>query len=81
MNSQRKSGAFLAYFNIILKNLVIFLYTPFLLRYLGQSEYGLYQMTNSVITSLSLLSMGFSGAYIRFYTRSRIAKDEEGIKK
>ena len=80
MNSQRKSGAFLAYFNIILKNLVIFLYTPFLLRYLGQSEYGLYQMTNSVITSLSLLSMGFSGAYIRFYTRSRIAKDEEGIK-
>lgn len=80
MTSQRKTGALLAYLNIIMKNLVIFIYTPFLLTYLGQAEYGLYQMTNSVIISLSLLSMGFSGAYVRFYTRYKVNNDRDSIK-
>ncbi|MEG0292984.1 lipopolysaccharide biosynthesis protein [Enterococcus sp.] len=80
MNKERRNGAFLAYLNIILKNLVILVYTPFLLKYLGQAEYGLYQMANSVIMSLGLLSMGFSSAYVRFYIRYKTAEDEKGIK-
>lgn len=79
--SQRKIGVILSYVNIILKNVIVFLYTPFLLKYLGQAEYGLYQMTNSVIMSLSILSMGFSSAYVRFYMRFKTKKDYEGIKK
>ena len=57
-SSERKFAVVLSYTNIILKNLIVFLYTPFLLKYLGQSEYGIYQMTNSVIMGLSVLSMG-----------------------
>lgn len=71
----------MSYVNIILKNMIVFLYTPFLLKYLGQAEYGLYQMTNSVIMSLSILSMGFSSAYVRFYMRFKTKKDIDGIKK
>lgn len=79
--NQRKIGVVLSYVNILLKNLTVFIYTPFLLKYLGQAEYGLYQMTNSVIMSLSILSMGFSSAYVRFYMRFKTEKDYEGIKK
>ncbi|HFX3824563.1 TPA: lipopolysaccharide biosynthesis protein [Enterococcus faecium] len=67
MISQRKYGAILSYLNIVLKNITNFIYTPILLRLVGQGDYGLFQMTNSVATSLTLLSMGFSSAYIKFY--------------
>lgn len=81
MHSQRKSGAILSYINIVMKNLITFMYTPFLLKYIGQGDYGLFQMTNSVITSLSLLSMGFSSAYVRFYIKLKTEKDYNNIKK
>ncbi|MFC6201189.1 lipopolysaccharide biosynthesis protein [Lactiplantibacillus nangangensis] len=78
---QRKFGAALSYINIIAKNLVNFLYTPFLLRFVGQSSYGLFQMTNSVMLSLSLLSMGFSSAYVKFYMSYKVKNDMKSIKK
>lgn len=65
--TQRRIGILLSYINLVAKNLVTFIYTPILLRFLGQSEYGLYQMANSVITSLLLLNLGLGSAYIRFY--------------
>ena len=39
--SQRKSGAILSYISIIINTLIQLLYTPLLIRMLGQSEYGL----------------------------------------
>jgi len=79
--SQGKTGAVLSYLNIIFKNIVTFMYTPFLLRYVGQADYGLFQMTNSVIMSLSLLSMGFSSAYVRFYMMYKVHNYNSKIKK
>lgn len=81
MGNQRRIGAVLSYINIIAKNLVTFLYTPFLLRLVGQADYGLFQMTNSVMLSLSLLSMGFSSAYVKFYISYKVNEDYEQIKK
>lgn len=81
MIKQRKIGALLSYFNIIAKNVVNFMYTPFLLTYIGQSDYGLFQMTNSVIMGLSLLSMGFSSAYVKFYMGYKVKNQKEEIKK
>ncbi|MFG6672830.1 lipopolysaccharide biosynthesis protein [Leuconostoc lactis] len=65
--NQRKSGAILAYINIFLKNSINLIYTPFLLRFLGHAEFGLYQLTIQVVSTLSILALGFSGAYVRFY--------------
>ena len=39
--NERKSGALLSYLSIIISTLVQLLYTPLLIRMLGQSEYGL----------------------------------------
>lgn len=77
MVSQRKTGAILGYANIIVKNLVNLVYTPMLLAFVGQADYGVYQTSNSFVFSLTLLTFGFSEAYIRFYTQER-AKGSEG---
>jgi O-antigen/teichoic acid export membrane protein len=81
MRSQRKMGAVLSYINIISRNLVTFFYTPFLLSHVGQSQYGLFQMTNSVISSLSILSLGLSGAYVKFYVSYKVRNKQRDIDK
>ena len=40
---QRKAGVILSYAGELVKILVSLVYTPIMLRLLGQSEYGLYQ--------------------------------------
>lgn len=69
MANQRKAGAVLGYANVIAKNFVNLMYVPLLLHFVGQGDYGVFQMTNSVVFALTLLSAGFSGAYVRFYMR------------
>lgn len=76
MPSQRRAGVVLGYANIIIKNLVNLVYTPMLLSFVGQADYGVYQTSNSFVFSLSLLSFGFSQAYVRFYTQKRAHGEE-----
>lgn len=52
-----------------------------MLRLLGQSEYGLYQLVYSVVSYLSLLSLGFGSSYLRFYSRYKAQNDEDGVAK
>lgn len=54
-------------------------YTPIMLRLLGQSEYGLYQLVYSVVSYLGLLSFGFASSYLRFYSRFRAQDDDNGV--
>ncbi|NEG89720.1 lipopolysaccharide biosynthesis protein [Bifidobacterium aerophilum] len=81
MVSQRRAGAILGYLNVLAKNLVNLLYVPLLLHFLGQGDYGVFQMTNSVVFALALLSAGFYGSYVRFYMRERTHGDEQGIRR
>lgn len=77
MTSQRKAGVILGYANIVVKNLVNLVYTPMLLAFVGQADYGVFQTSNSLVFSLSLLTFGFSEAYVRFYTQKK-ARGAEG---
>ena len=79
--NQRKAGVILSYASEIVKILVNLVYTPIMLRLLGQSEYGLYQLIYSVVSYLSLLSLGFGSSYLRFYSRYKAQKDEDGVAK
>lgn len=80
MPNQRRAGVVLGYANIIVKNLVNLVYTPMLLSFVGQADYGVYQTSNSFVFSLSLLSFGFSQAYVRFYTQKRAhGEDVRGL--
>ena len=62
--NQRRWGALLSYVNIILTVAVGLLYTPLMLRLLGQSEYGLYSLIGSVIGYLSVLDMGLGNTLV-----------------
>lgn len=78
-SDQLKLGAILSYVSTGLNMAVQLLYTPLMIRLLGQSEYGLYTLVGSVVSYLSLFSLGFTGAYLRFYAQRKIKNDEQGI--
>ena len=76
--SQRKAGTILSYIYFIVSNGISLIYTPYMLRMMGQGEYGLYGTANSFVSYLSVLSFGIGGAYIRFNAKYRAANDLEG---
>lgn len=78
-NNQLKAGVLLTYAGMIISNLISILYTPVMLRFLGQQEYGIYQLAYSVVSYLGLLSFGFGSSYLRFYSRYRKEGDEKAI--
>lgn len=69
--NQLKAGAALNYSVIVLNILVGLLYTPFLLRMLGQSDYGIYSLVASVISYLTVLDLGFGNAIVRYTAKFR----------
>lgn len=76
-NKQRKLGVVLGYVNFAVKMATQLLYVPIMLKILGQSEYGVYQLVASIIAYLSLLNFGFGGAYLRFYAKCKNDSEEE----
>lgn len=80
-SNQRKYGAILSYASIITSTLIQLLYTPFLIRMLGQSEYGLYSLANSIIGYLTILDLGFGNAIIVYTAKFRAANNKESEKK
>lgn len=70
--NQLKAGVVLNYVIIVLNTFVGLAYTPYMLRCLGQSEYGLYSLVSSVIAYLTLLDFGFGNAIIRYTAKFRV---------
>lgn len=77
--NQLKAGAVLSYISMGLGYLVSIIYTPIMLRLLGQSEYGLYNLVASVVAYLGVLNFGFGSAYMRYYSRYKVQEDKEKI--
>ena len=69
--NQLKAGAILSYVSIGLNNIVGLIYTPFMLRMLGQNEYGLYSLVASVVAYLTVLDLGFANAIVRYTAKFR----------
>ena len=71
MVNQRRVGAVLSYVYIAVNMLVMLVYQPIVLRILGSSEYGLYQLTASVINYLTVMDLGFGNGIVVFSTKYR----------
>lgn len=69
--NQLKAGAALSYVILGLSNLVGLLYTPYMLRMMGQSEFGLYSLVGSVVAYLTILDLGFGNAIVRYTAKFR----------
>lgn len=75
--NQLRAGAALSYINLALSSFIPFFYTPVMLQLLGDSEYGLYSLSSSVISYLSLLSFGFGSTIVRYMTMYRTSNEKE----
>lgn len=69
--NQLKAGAALNYAIILLNTIVGLLYTPYMLRMMGKSEYGLYSLVASVISYLTILDLGLGNAVVRYTAKFR----------
>lgn len=69
--NELKAGAILSYVGIAVNNIVGLVYTPYILRMLGQTEYGLYSLVASIIAYLTILDLGFGNAIIRYTSKLR----------
>lgn len=79
MNSQqnRKIGSVINMINMIVSLLLGLIYTPILIKYLGDSEYGIYTLAISLIAYLSILDLGFGNALVRYTARVRAKGEDE----
>lgn len=64
--NQLKVGAALSYVSLGIGNVISILYTPIMLRLLGQSEYGLYNLSNSIIGYLGVIDFVIGNAVVRY---------------
>ena len=69
MKNQLKVGVILSYISTAITIVIQLIYMPVMIRLLGKSEYGLYSLVSSVVSYLSLFSLGFTGAYLRFFAK------------
>lgn len=76
--NQLKTGAILSYVILILGSVISIVYTPVMLRLLGQTQYGLYSLSSSFIGYLGVLDFGFGNAIVRYNSKYRALGDKEG---
>ena len=80
-SNQRRAGIVLQYAQMGLGIIIQLLYTPIMLKILGSTEYGIYNVSSSTIAYLSLLSLGFGSSYIRYHSIYKSKNDDNGIRK
>ena len=76
--NQRKAGALLSYVYLALTLVVGLVYTPFCLSIVGESEYGVFAVATSVVGFLTILDFGFNQTMIRYVSRNKALRDEDG---
>ena len=79
--SQLRIGAVMSYLNMALGTLIPMFYTPVMLELLGQSEYGLFKLSSTVTSYLSLISFGIGSAVVRYLVKYKTEGDREGEQK
>ncbi|UXR33070.1 oligosaccharide flippase family protein [Staphylococcus simulans] len=70
--NQRRAGAILSYISIFGNILVAILYTPFFIRTLGTSEYGLYNLVLSFLVYLNIMDLAFGNTIAKYLSQNRV---------
>ncbi|MEY8481192.1 oligosaccharide flippase family protein [Lachnospiraceae bacterium 48-21] len=75
----RVSAALLSYLLTILHIIVNLIYSPLLIHYIGDSEYGLYQLAASFFSYIAIFESSVSVGVLRFYCNAKAKKDEDAV--
>ncbi len=76
-NSEIGKGAFFSYLNLLLINVTGIVLTPFIIRSLGPSQYGLYTLIGVVSSYLTLLDFGLGKTITRYVAHYRARNEKE----
>lgn len=79
--NQVKLGAFLSYISIFGNMTVAIFYTPFFIRSLGASEYGLYNIVISFIGYITILDLSFGNTIAKNLSQNRIKGSQNDERK
>lgn len=71
----RKIGAIFSYILMTVEVVSSLLFTPFLIRVLGQAEFGVYSLSLSITSYFTLLDLGVGNAMVRYLAKYRAEGD------
>ena len=77
----RKIGAILSYVLMFFEVLSTLLLTPFIIRTLGDAEYGVYKLVSSLTGYFLLLDLGIGNSVIRYIAKYKATNDEKNTRK
>lgn len=79
MNSskERKLGAILSYASIGVNFIIGFFVTPIILKYLGDSEYGVYTLVASLCAYLNVIEQGLADTVVKYFIKFKVEKNVE----
>lgn len=75
--NQLKIGIVLNYVSVAATFIIGLLYTPFLIRTLGQTDYGIYALALAIAGYLSLLDLGIGNAIVRYIAENQVIGTKE----
>lgn len=77
----RKIGVLFSYVLMIFEVLNTLILTPFMIRILGQSEFGVYKLIVAINGYLLLLDLGIGNATVKYISKFRINNNKENERK
>lgn len=80
VNKELRLGVILSYLLIAINILSGFLLVPFIIKGIGQSNYGLYTAASSLIT-MFIVDLGLGTAVTKFVSKYRVTSNQEEINK
>jgi len=75
--NQLKAGIILSYLLILLNTIIGIFLTPFMLKSLGQSQFGLYQLIGAFVGYMTILDFGLGNAVTRYVAQYRQQQDKK----
>lgn len=72
-----KKAALLSYLKLAIINIGGLLVTPYIIKMLGDEEYGLYTLIGAFVGYLSILDLGLNNAIIRYVAKYKVEKNKQ----
>lgn len=79
MKNQRKFGLFFSTMQIFVSSFIGIMFTPFLIKSLGEIEYGLYQLLYATVGYLALLDFGLGSTITQFLLKSEGKNEDNSV--
>lgn len=73
-----KYGIYLSYISLFVTNISNLILTPFIIKNLGDSEYGLYMLIGAVVGYIAVLDFGLGNTVVRFVAKYRAKNNKIG---